>query len=189
MRVVLNKTIVERKVCSVHRLIAEVFLGDAPSERPIVNHKSGDTGDNRPENLEWANYSENAYHASRVLGARLGQRNGRAVLTEAIVREARERYAKGGIGHHALAKEYGVSGTCMSLAVQGKTWKHVPGGASVSPTCWIDEQAKVTDDTVREIRRRYDAGGVSHARLAREYAVSASLIGKIVRREAWKNVK
>jgi DNA-binding transcriptional regulator YiaG len=41
--------------------------------------------------------------------------------------------------------------------------------------------AKLTDDQVREIRDRFDAGGTSQSRLAVEYSVSQSLVSKIMR--------
>lgn len=46
--------------------------------------------------------------------------------------------------------------------------------------------AKLTADDVRDIRSR--AGTVPQLHLAKEYGVSHTLIRKIIRREAWKNV-
>ena len=47
----------------VHVLVAGAFLGDAPSERHEVNHKSGIKSDNRARNLEWMTPSQNLQHA------------------------------------------------------------------------------------------------------------------------------
>lgn len=48
--------------------------------------------------------------------------------------------------------------------------------------------AKLTDDQVVAIRRRYHAGGVSQTQLAAEYGVRARLIGRVVRRESWQHL-
>lgn len=48
--------------------------------------------------------------------------------------------------------------------------------------------AKLTDEEVREIRRRYDAGGVFQHQLAKEFGVSQRTICLIVRREGWTHV-
>jgi Autographiviridae endonuclease len=47
--------------------------------------------------------------------------------------------------------------------------------------------AKLTNDVVREIRRR-SAAGVNYSRLASDYDVSKSLICAVVRRQTWKHV-
>ena len=70
---------------------------------------------------------------------RQGILNGRAILTEDEVREAREMYKifggcqdyMSGAGHHCitsvkkLADEYGIKPTSMHDILSRKTWKHV----------------------------------------------------------------
>lgn len=49
--------------------------------------------------------------------------------------------------------------------------------------------AKLTDDKVREICKRYRNGGVSQRELAKEYSVDSANICLIVNRQAWKHVR
>lgn len=49
-------------------------------------------------------------------------------------------------------------------------------------------QAKLNEDQVREIRELFAAGGYTKAGLGRKYGVSETLIGFIVRGQAWAHV-
>lgn len=49
----------------VHRLVASAFIPN-PDKLPEVNHKNGDTHDNRVENLEWVTRQQNAAHAVSI---------------------------------------------------------------------------------------------------------------------------
>lgn len=57
-------------------------------------------------------------------GGAKGEKHGNARLTAAIVLACRERYAAGETAT-ALALEFGVRNTTMSMAVTGKTWRHL----------------------------------------------------------------
>jgi hypothetical protein len=49
-------------------------------------------------------------------------------------------------------------------------------------------RAKLTDQQVSAIRRRYNAGGISQEKLGNEYGVTQTLIGFIVRGVIWKHL-
>lgn len=48
--------------------------------------------------------------------------------------------------------------------------------------------AKLTEEKVREIRRRYSQGNITNQVLADEFRVTASVISEVVNRRAWKHV-
>lgn len=50
-------------------------------------------------------------------------------------------------------------------------------------------QAKLTDDDVREIRRKYEVEGIKINELARQYDMTHAQIGMIARRKAWVHIK
>jgi hypothetical protein len=50
-------------------------------------------------------------------------------------------------------------------------------------------RAKLDEAAVREIRRRYSAGGVSQQALANEYGVAQTKVSSIVRGRSWKHVE
>ena len=64
---------------------------------------------------------------------RVGERAGKAVLTDTKVRELRERLAQGELPRE-LAFEFGVERTAIKAIKAGKAWPHVTGGMPVTMT-------------------------------------------------------
>lgn len=54
-----------------------------------------------------------------------GSKNGRSVLTEELVREAREIYSTGEYTSKEVAGLFGVAPSTMWLILRGRTWTHV----------------------------------------------------------------
>lgn len=112
----------QRKLRTVHRLVAETFLGPCPHGSQ-VNHKDGDKTNNTLDNLEYMTPAENVGHAinTGLFGSNTGM--GRKLRANQAV-EIRERYAAGGTTYKELALEYGVSQLTILQIVNRKTWKN-----------------------------------------------------------------
>lgn len=122
------------KQVSVHRLVALAFHGVPDGERQ-VNHIDGNKRNNTPSNLEWVTASENVRHAFRT-GLRVspragspGQRNGRALISEAEAAEIRSRHREGEPVAD-LAREFGLGHLQAWKVATGRAWKHQLGGAA-----------------------------------------------------------
>ena len=61
----------KRTKLAVHRLVAIAFHKN-PNNLPQVNHKDGNTINNRADNLEWVGASENQLHSRYALGNHTG---------------------------------------------------------------------------------------------------------------------
>jgi hypothetical protein len=108
----------ERKKRTVHRMMAEAFFG--PSTL-AVNHKNGERGDNRIENIEYCTFKENSRHAVDVLGKGRGETHGQARLTEPDVLAIRSC----GLTLKQIALQYGISESHASSVRRGIFWSHL----------------------------------------------------------------
>ena len=122
----------------VHRLVLEAFAGPA-CEGQEARHLNGIPTDNRIENLAWGTSKENKddmrRHGRIATGPRhgwstnpervpKGSRHYKAKLSEQDVESARFRRSLGD-RLKDIAHDLGVSASTLSVAVSGKTWKHV----------------------------------------------------------------
>lgn len=114
-----------KHVC-VHRIVLEAFVPQ-PADKPIVNHKDGNKGNNRVDNLEWCTSHENSLHAKNVLKSILfGEDAKAAKLTEGQVQTIRDEYKNGGTRTYAqTAMDYRVDPATIFLIVHNLTWNHI----------------------------------------------------------------
>lgn len=109
-----------------HRQIMEAHLGRALSPDEIVHHINHDKTDNRIENLTVMSRAEHMkVHAGDVQAACLAAYKPRPQkLTAEMIPKIRE-LAANGEKHVAIAKQFGVTPTNISLIVKGRIWTHV----------------------------------------------------------------
>ncbi len=112
------------KMGKVHRMVAIAFLGP-PQPGMCVNHKNGDKGDNRIQNLEWVTLVENCRHAVDTGLTSHGEKNKMAMLSASQVRTIRQLYGTGNATQRALAKTFRTSQTCIWSIIHRRTWKRL----------------------------------------------------------------
>jgi len=123
----------KQKQVRVHRLIAEVFLGDCPSDY-VVNHKDGIKTNNNINNLEYVTKSDDLIHAYRT-GLRsspnlkgkvaYGEKHHFSTITEEEVIKILKINKTYGYGCRKIAKILGLSRGLIQHILSGHSWKHI----------------------------------------------------------------
>lgn len=109
---------------TVHRLVAQAFLGPRPAGMQI-NHKNGIKSDNRLENLEYCTQSANMKHAFATgLQSNRGERHSQAKLSEEKVMQIRKLLGLG-FKQWEIAELMGVTQPAISMVKNGGRWSHV----------------------------------------------------------------
>lgn len=116
----------EQVMVRVHRLVAEVFISN-PKNKPLVNHKNGNTLDNRIKNLEWATHLENTAHA---IEKRLTRKPGGKDYT--LTQSQVLRIFNSKKTTTVLSKKYGVCLVTINSIRNGRKWSWLTGKKYVS---------------------------------------------------------
>lgn len=121
-----SRTDGSRRLAKAHRVSYEAFVGPIPYGL-FVLHRCDNRACVNPDHLFLGTQSDNmADKVNKGRQARqLGEAHPRAIMTDTLVREARARYAAGGITKGRLATEYGVSQATMSYVINRVTWSHI----------------------------------------------------------------
>lgn len=185
-----------RKSVNAHRLAWILAKGTIPSGL-FVCHKCDNPPCCNPAHLFLGTAAENNADKVSKGRSRNGSRSHLAKLTEGQVREIKQRVLDGGLFHHELAVEYGVSpGTITAIATEA-VWKDI---RPYSP----DERAamkarvtgrpvftgvprKLTESKVREIRSLAQSG-MQFKDIAPLFGVTLGMVSNVVHRRAWCHV-
>lgn len=179
----------------VHVLVLTAFIGPRPAGM-VSRHLNDIPTDNRLENLAWGTQKDNLEDSRRNGGMLLGDRCPVSILTSSIVAEMRKLYLTG-MSFTKIAAQFQTSCNNACSAIRGETWGHIPGAIPLRTDDRLparvrgEEQhhAKLTQDDIVKIRKRYDGGGISMSQLGLQYGVHATAICKIVKRQAWKHIR
>lgn len=145
----------------------------------------------RPKHLINGTHADNmadkkARGRGRTRSNQRGEANDSAVLTDAIVIDARRR-SKAGETQKSIAARYGVEIAVLGYAIRGQTWTHL----DVVETPHVRRAGggtHLTEDTVRAIRREREAGATYYA-LGPKYDMAPSNIRAICLRKSWAHVE
>jgi hypothetical protein len=126
-------------------------------------------------------YDPSIVARNQVIPDRAGENGPNAKLTWSVVRVIRIRYAARE-DTSSLAIEYGVAESTIRRIASNEAWSD----PDYQPPANRQDRRyqklrKLNLDVAREIRARYAAGGISYAKLATEYQVSASVVVSIVK--------
>ncbi len=115
----------EKKVFSVHRLVAETWLPPPETDRHNnVNHIDGNPSNNHASNLEWVTPAQNVNHALSTGLKRKGGDVPSALLTEEQAHEVCKALVDGA-RNIDLAIKYGVAAVTISNIRSGNTHQAV----------------------------------------------------------------
>lgn len=126
LSIILSKNQVTKQE-RIHRLVALAFI-DNPENKDLVNHMDGNKRNNVVTNLEWVTHSQNHKHAFRT-GLRVptdtsGSKNGRARVTEDIVRQIRFDFDNN-MSQKDLIEKYNIPSSTITNIKLRHTWKCV----------------------------------------------------------------
>jgi hypothetical protein len=128
------------KTKSVHRLIAEAWLGPQPEPGMEVRHLNADRTDNRIENLDWGTASEN-WSDRLAHGHGVGEEHHAAKLTISDAKAIRASP----LSQRKLATQYGVTQSVIWGIKVGRLWREAPeaSGRRIAlpepPRLWVRE--------------------------------------------------
>jgi hypothetical protein len=153
----------------VHRLVLEAFVGPCPEGMEACHFPDRNRTNNCVDNLRWdtrkANCKDKATHGTQTHGEMMPWHR----LTESQVEQIRLAYAAG-TKSPTLSKQYGVSTENIAAIVGGRIWKRAAGPIVIGNL----RPPKLTDEQVREIRRRQPTEGTR--KIASEFGVAENTI-------------
>lgn len=182
---------VEGKTYLAHRLSYEVTYGPIPPGL-FVCHRCDTPQCINPDHLFLGTAADNNADMKRKGRKPVGSKAGGAKLTEAQIAEI-DRLRRTGESCTTIAARFGVVPQQIARIIRRAEWAHIPADpiASKMPPALLrghfHHASKLTEADVTAIRKRVRAGEMK-AHLAREFGVTPTLIGNIIKRRCWKHI-
>jgi hypothetical protein len=159
-----------------------MFVGKIP-DGLLVCHKCNNKCCVNPSHLYIGTPKQNSQDAVRDGLSPVGSRQPNSKLTESLIDEIRSLWSAGNITQVALASQFGVDQTLVSLIVMNKAWKHC-APASQPPIRIPPGRPKINFEIASQIRKLY-AGGASLKDISMTHGISLENAGHVVRNEQW----
>lgn len=188
-------TSVDWKQMFAHRLAWIYTNGSIPDGLCVCHHCDepsccrpdhfflGTNKDNSDNMTDKKRQSYGEKHSVAVMPNRpRGDKHYCAKLTDEQVIEMRKLYSETKIPIRELASKFGIGYRSASKIVAGHTWAHLPVPEHVR-----NRAAKLSEDTVREIRRLRTTG-TTVKEIAHQFTLSIFTVNDIVYRRTWKNL-
>jgi len=115
---------------SLHRLVAELYLGPPQGDANNVIHLDFDKWNNQVKNLKWATRKEMFAHSRKSPRTALAieRRKGEITnskLTETDVMRLKKKLKRGKNPLYKIAKEFGITHTQLNRIRRGENWSHI----------------------------------------------------------------
>lgn len=160
---------------NVHVLVAHVYLGERPFDIEsgkycVVHHKDEDKLNNNLSNLEYITPAQNV------------RKSLKGKITEEVAYKIWEMNVLEHKGIQKISSELGLPYRSVERVLYEETWK------GIREPDWSYRSPYATEDEVREMRRMWEEGGVSHSELGKMFNRSVSSVSSIVNYRTWKDV-
>jgi hypothetical protein len=161
-----------------HRYGFELANGEIDEDLCVL-HRCDNPKCQNPAHLFLGTRVDNAADRDAKGRQARGERQGSAVLTEDLVREANRLY-RGGMSIPKIAERLGVKKGTLGSVRKGLSWSHL--GLD-----WSTRDGRLNPERVRAIRQRF-AEGESRNAIAADYSIKPKYVNEIVARRNWAGV-